>query len=304
MSQLLRMLRLALLAFAFGVLLAPPAWAQDEDEDEEDDGMEEVEEEDEPDPEEDEEEGDVTSEDEERRERERERERRSDIDRDDEPEEPRARQGATRKKRKRKTREVVKGAYLKMNVGPVFWLPPISNVTSTSGTELDFSFGYDIVDKLPFTLTVEASFVTLVTNGTGINDEAAFQALLAAGIAPTIQGDFRVFGGTVNLRLGPNFGGRKTKRAHFCIQVGGGGGYSPPLIDLQDPVVQNRAAANGLGYVMQGRFLGIITPGLGIEYYTKLSHFSIGLDVDADIILGGPSAAIGIGANFFAKYTF
>lgn len=301
MIQLLRMLRLAFLVLAFGVLLVQPAFAQDEDEEDDDEDMEEVEEEEEEPEEEEEDEGDVPSEEEERRERER--ERRADIDRDEE-DEPRSRQGTTRKKRKRKTREVVKGAYLKMNVGPVFWLPPISNVTTTSGTELDFSFGYDIIDKLPFTLTVEASFVTLVTNGTGINDEAAFQALLAAGIAPTIQGDFRVFGGTVNLRLGPNFGGRKTKRAHFAIQVGGGGGYSPALIDLQDPVVINRAAANGLGYVMQGRFLGIITPGLGLEYYTKLSHFSIGLDVDADIILGGPSVAIGIGTNFFAKYTF
>ena len=301
-TLLLRMLRLAFIVLALGAFLVQPAWAQDDDDDDgdEDEGMEEVEEDEPPRTDPDEEDGDVPSEDDERDRRDA--ERRSDIDRD-EPEEPRSRQGTT-KKRKRKAREVVKGAYLKMNVGPVFWLPPISLVTTTTGTELDFSFGYDVIDKLPFTLTVEASFVTLVTNGTGINDEAAFQALLAAGIAPTIQGDFRVFGGTVNLRLGPNFGGRKTKRAHFCIQVGGGGAYSPPLIDLKDPVVQNRANANGLGYVMQGRFLGLITPGLGIEYYTKLSHFSVGLDVDADIILGGPAVAIGIGTNFFAKYTF
>ncbi len=303
MSQLLRLSRLAFLMLAFGAFLVQPAWAQGDDDDEDDEDIEEVEEDEEEDPEEDEEEGDVKSEEEERADRERARREDIDSDQPDEDDEPRSRQGTTRKK-KRKTREVVKGAYLKMNVGPVFWLPPISSSTPTSGTELDFSFGYDVVDKLPFTLTIEASFTTLITNGTGINDEAAFQALLAAGIVPTIQGDFRVFGGTVNLRLGPNFGGRKTKRAHFCIQVGGGGAYSPALIDLQDPVIINRANANGLGYVMQGRFLGIITPGLGIEYYTKLSHFSLGLDIDADIILGGPSAAIGIGANFFAKYTF
>ncbi len=300
MSQLLRISRLAFLLVAFGAFQAQSVWAQDDDDDDAADGDDdEVDEGDAG--EADEDEGDVKSAEEERAERER--ARRADID--SQPEDTSSsRQGTSKKKKRRATREVVKGAYLKMNVGPIFWLPPISNVTTTSGTELDFSFGYDVIDRLPFTLTVEASFSTIITNGTGINDNESFQALLEAGIAPTIQGDFRVFAGTVNVRLGPNFGGRKTKRANFSIQVGGGGGYSPPLIDLKDAEIQNRMNANNLGFIMQGRFLGLITPGLGIEYYTKLSHFSIGLDVDANIILGGPAPAIGIGADFFAKYTF
>lgn len=301
MDKLLRTLRILLMGLTIGALVASPAYAQDEDdddveipEDEEDDIPEE-------DEEEEEEEGDVPTEEEERAERDSRRS--DDIDAPDEVE-PERRQGTRKKKRRRKAREVVKGAYLKINVGPQFWLPPISSVTSTSATELDFSFGYDIIDRLPFTLTVEGSFTTLVANGTGVNDEAAFQQLLALGIAPTIQGDFRMYGGTVNLRFGPNFGGKKTKRGNFSIQVGGGGAYSPALIDLADPIVINRMNANGKGFLMQGRFLGIITPGIGLEYYTKLSHFSLGVDIDANIILGGPSIAIGVGTNFFAKYTF
>ena len=299
MSQLLRLSRLALLVLAFGLFLVQPVWAQDDDDDDDDEDIEEPEDDERSDTPE-EEEGDVKSDEEERAERER--ARRADID--SQPEDEARSRAGTRKRKARANREVVKGAYLKMNVGPIFWLPPISYSTTTSGTELDFSFGYDVIDRLPFTLTVEASFTTVITNGTGINDNESFRALLDAQITPTIQGDFRVFGGTVNLRLGPNFGGRKTKRVSFCVQVGGGGGYSPPLIDLQDQEIKNRAAANGLGFIMQGRFLGLITPGLGIEYYTKLSHFSLGLDVDATIILGGPSAAIGVGTEFFAKYTF
>lgn len=296
MKMHLRMLRLLLMALVASSLSLPAAsaWAQDEDEEEGDGDDDMVIEEDEP---EEEEEGDIPTADEEAEEEEE-----TDIDAPEEVE-PERRQG-TRKKRRRKVREVVKGAYLKINVGPQFWLPPISQVTSTSATELDFSFGYDVIDRLGFTLTVEGSFTTLVANGTGVNDEAAFQQLLGLGIAPTIQGDFRIFGGTVNLRLGPNFGGKKTKRGNFSIQLGGGGGYSPPLIDIQDPLVQNRMNANGKGYIMQGRFLGLITPGIGLEYYTKLSHFSLGVDIDANIILGGPSVAIGVGTNFFAKYTF
>ena len=294
----LRFLRILLMALAVGVLGIAPVYAQDDDD--EDDDVEIPEEDEEETEEEEEAEEEVPSEEEERERRDS--ERASDIDEPDDVE-PERRQG-TRKKRKRRVREVVKGAYLKINIGPQFWLPPISNVTSTSATELDFSFGYDVIDRLPFTLTIEGSFTTLVANGTGVNDELAFNTLLALGIAPTIQGDFRLYGGTVDLRFGPNFGGKKTKRGNISIQVGGGAGYSPALIDLPDPIVVNRMNANGKGYLLQGRFLGLITPGIGVEYYTKLSHFSLGLDVDANIILGGPAIAIGVGLDFFAKYTF
>jgi len=296
----LRFLRALMMALAIGALVSSPAYAQDDDDDDVDvpDEDADIPEEDQGD--DDDDDDDVPSDEDEQADRDR--RGRADIDAPDSVE-PERRQG-TRKKRKQRTREVVKGAYVKLNVGPQFWLPPISRSTSTSATELDFSFGYDIIDRLPFTLTVEASFTTLTANGSGVNDEAAFQQLLALGIAPAIQGDFQMFGGTVNLRFGPNFGGKKTKRGNFSVQVGGGGGYSPALIDLADPVVQNRMAANGKGYVMQGRFLGLITPGLGFEYYTKLSHFSLGVDVDANIILGGPSIAIGVGLDFFVKYTF
>jgi hypothetical protein len=241
--------------------------------------------------------GSIPTEDEEKAEAER--QRREDIDSDAPKEEPRP-----QKKSRRKVREVVKGAYLKVNLGPHFWLPPISSVTSTSGTEVDFSFGYDVVDRLPFTLAVELSFVQLITNGQGLNDELTYQALLANGIAPVIQGDFRVIGGTAALRLGPNFGGKKVKRASFMVQLGGGAGYSPALVKFDDLNISGRIANNGYRYIMQGRVLGIIAPGLGIEYYTKLSHFSVGLDVGSNIILGGPVPAISAGLEVFVKYTF
>ncbi len=239
------------------------------------------------DPEEDEDEGEGEGEEDE-----------SDIDLDEEDNRRRDRQAPSkRKKRKRIVREVVKGAYAKVNLGPIFWLPPISGFTSSTGTEMDFSFGYDIVDRLSFTLSVEASFFQAITNGDGVSVDLLFGS--------PIQGDFRVFGGTVALRAGPNFGAKRVKRVALAFQIGGGGGYSPDLIELNsNPSALNRVAASGYGGVMQGRFLGIVTPGIGIEYYTKLAHFSIGLDVDADLILGGPIPAIGLGTNFFVKYTF
>jgi hypothetical protein len=110
-------------------------------------------------------------------------------------------------------------------------------------------------------------------------------------------------GGVAALRLGPNFGGRKVKRANFSVIVGGGVGMSPTLVDLEQNSTALRVQ-DAYGRMMQGSVLGIIAPGVGVEYYTKLSHFSVGLDVDYNIILGAPVVGMGIGLDFFVKYTF
>ena len=192
-------------------------------------------------------------------------------------------------------REVVKGAYLKVNLGPLIWLPSISNYTSTTGTEMDISFGGDVVDTLNFTLSVEGSFFQVITNGDGVSTE------IGAQIGSPIQGDFRVFGGIGGVRFAGNLGGKRVKRFSISGHVAGGVGYSPPLVDLADTRVISRMA---YGYIMQDRALGIIQGGAGLEYYTRLSHFSLGLDIDFNVLVGGPIPAMGIGTNFFAKYTF
>lgn len=195
-------------------------------------------------------------------------------------------------KRRRPTREVVKGFFVKINLGPNIWLPPISTWTNTTGTAMDFSVGYDIIDKLNFTLSVEGSFNQLLTNGIGVSDSSHTDI----GPPSPIQGDFRVLAGTAALRIGPNFGGRKIKRANLSFIIGGGVGNSPQMVETW--------ADNGYDGILQGRVLGLVTPGVGIEYYTKLSHFSLGLDVDYNLIIGGPVIAMGVAADFFVKYTF
>ena len=214
----------------------------------------------------------------------------------------------TKKKRKRPAREVVKGAYAKINIGPLFWLGDIrgDNVsrtgTSSSGTEMDFSFGYDIVDTLGFTLAVEGSFFQTITNGTGVSEDLNRDRI---GLPSPIQGDFRVFGGIVAVRAGPNLGGKRVKRLNISGHAGGGIGYSPPLVDLQDPTIAGRIASE-YGGILQGRPLGLVQGGVGFEYYTKLSHFSLGLDVDFNVMIGGaaPLIAMGLATNIFVKYTF
>ena len=132
-------------------------------------------------------------------------------------------------------------------------------------------------------------------------------------MASPIQGDFRVFGGIASVRASGNVGGKRVKRFSISGHGGGGVGYSPylaatvPGTDEPDLSVTSRmtyADSNGQGYIMQGRPLGIVQGGLGLEYYTRLSHFSLGLDVDFNVLIGGPVVAMGVATNVFVKYTF
>ena len=216
-----------------------------------------------------------------------------DIDRD-RRESPRARQ--QKQKRKRIVREVVKGFYAKLNFGPLIWLPQISTFAGSTGTAFDVSLGGDVIDQLDFTLSVEGSFFQVVANA-GPN--------AGVGVLPgsPIQGDFRVIGGIVGVRAGPNLGGQRVKRISIAGHAAGGVGYSPVLIDTDSNTVAGNIAA-GYGYIMQGRALGLVQAGLGVEYFTRLAHFSLGLDIDYDLILGGPVTAMGIGIDIFVKYTF
>ena len=281
MTMRISLSRQSLLALAFllGLGLAAPtsAFAQEDDPEEDEPEEEEEEEEEEGDFDEDESRGGI------------------DLDQEAESARDRRRREAQAKRKKRPIREIVKGAYLKVNLGPIFWLPTISNFTSSSGTEMDISFGYDVVDTLGFTLAVEGSFFQVITNGDGVSTDIGGQ------IASPIQGDFRVFGGIAAVRASGNVGGKRVKRLSISGHAGGGVGYSPALVDLADPRVLSRMA---YGYIMQDRPLGLVQGGLGLEYYTRLSHFSLGLDVDFNVIIGGPVIAMGLATNVFVKYTF
>ena len=52
---------------------------------------------------------------------------------------------------------------------------------------------------------------------------------------------------------------------------------------------------------VHGQPLGVVQGGPTIEYYTKLSHFSVGADVDVSYIIGFD---LGINATGYLKYTF
>lgn len=268
----LRLLLLLLLAVPLVAVVPSSAFAQDEDDedypDEDEDG-------DYPDDDDDEDPDD-------------------ELDRDDSR---RARPARTATKRKRPTREVVKGAYAKVNMGVGIALPPFKQYTSSTSTQVDFSFGYDVLDRLKFTLAIEGSFFNMISNANGPirNPDRTFTQSVN-------QGDYNLIGGTAAVRFGPNFGGKRVKRLHLAIQVGGGVGYSPLLVSPETSVLFQ---TNGVPTLFQGGPMGLITPGVGLEYYTRLSHFSVGLDVDFNVAVGRASVVpMWTTITVFIKYTF
>jgi hypothetical protein len=285
----------ALAGFALLVTTPSPSWAQGDEDDEDDEEDEEDDEDGEYEDEDDEEDDEDSSDDLDREERRRPARRSKRADR--------------RKKADAPSREVVKGAYAKINIGPIWWVPPSSNYLSNPGTKIDFAFGYDFIDRLSFTMSVEGAFYNLITNGTGVSECGVGGALCPTptGSSPT-QGDLRFVGGTVALRFGPNFGGKRTKRGHIGFKIGAGVGYSPPLVDLSDPVIISRTGvaptSSAQANLLQGRPLLLVTPAVVIEGYTKLSHFSIGIEIGGDIVLLGPVPVIGIVTTVALKYTF
>jgi hypothetical protein len=264
--SMLRLMLLLLLAVPLVAVAPASAFAQDED----DEDYPDDEDEDEDDPE--------------------------DEDEDGEFEEERVRPSrSSSRKGKRAAREVVKGAYAKVNMGLGISLPPFRSYTSSTSTQVDFSFGVDVLDRLAFTLTIEGSFFNMISNANGPirNADRTFTPSV-------VQGDYNLIGGTAAVRFGPNFGGKRVKRLHLAIQVGGGVGYSPKLVDDASVLFQTNRLV-----LLQGGPVGLITPGIGLEYYTRLSHFSLGLDVDFNVVVGRAGVVpMWVTPTLFIKYTF
>ncbi len=193
-----------------------------------------------------------------------------------------------------KIREVVKGFYARVDIGYLAWLGlnyvdgAGNSLSSVSGgNAVDVAFGYDIVDQLGFTLSVEGDFFQGINNGVTSTE---------CGCQSPVQGDFRSIGGLGRAKFGLNFGGRKIRRLSAYFHAGGGVFVAPSL----RPDEQGTPEA---GLIHSGP-AGLISGGAGLEYYTRLSHFSLGVDLSVYVVVGMAVTPIGIAAAPFIKYTF
>lgn len=209
----------------------------------------------------------------------------------------------TRKPKKRrgkdvattKVREITRGSYAKSNVGGAFYLGNFSSAVS-AGSYVGAAYGKDFVDHERSSMAWEVGIAQGLHNGVDFLTQAANGCQADGGAAPCTQGDLR----TYSVTAAYEYSMYPTRRVGVGVRVGAGGLYSPLLIEENAwaDVVSNEFQLDP-GH--HNAFKPIVFGGPTIEYYTKLSHFSVGVDVD---VVYGIGWDLGMNTSGALKYTF
>lgn len=193
-------------------------------------------------------------------------------------------------------REIVRGFYAKTNVGGAAYLGSFSQVVN-AGSFVGLSVGQDFVDTERQSMAWEVALQQGLHNGTDIRSQAdsEFGCRLNAGLFPCTEGDLRTYTVAANYEI--SF--YPTRRLGVGARAGAGVLFSPHLIESAEweEVVQDV----GGDPTVQGSPKPVVFGGPTMEYYTKLSHFSVGLDVD---VFYGIGWDLGLNASGHLKYTF
>jgi len=188
-------------------------------------------------------------------------------------------------------REVVRGFYLKAGAGGGAYIGRYSGVLSNV-IQTPLTFGQDFVDKEKQSMSWEISINQAVYNGVDYH----YQTQLP--LQRRIEGDSRFF----NFTIAYEYKAFPTRRLGIGVRVGGGVMIAPLLMETtayQRDVVQGAWGGQDSAANKRPHPEGFAGPT--IEYYTKLSHFSIGADVDIAYQL---DFDLNVSAVGFFKYTF
>ncbi|MEQ1567955.1 MAG: adventurous gliding motility protein CglE [Myxococcota bacterium] len=184
-------------------------------------------------------------------------------------------------------REVVRGYYLKSNIGSAALAPLAQGVQMSGVMALGLGVGSDFIDKERLSAAWEIQVQQALFNGPPADQLPA--------LPPVVEGDIHTFSGTAVVEVS----GYVTRRTGFGVRGGGGVMFAPLLITQEayadvTPIWGQEAA-------MHAGPLPLAILGGTFEYYTKLSHFSIGADADVAFVI--PHA---LAANYggYLKYTF
>ena len=193
----------------------------------------------------------------------------------------------------RDVREIERGLYSKANVGAMIYVLNHPSPITTPVHSLALSIGDDFVDREKTSMAWEVSFLQTVHNGASYIDQPG-------NIAPNhyIQGDTRGFA----FLAAYEFSKYPTRRLGVGFRVASGVMGMPVL--MHDTSYDTLVVANTwqLGASPNHRKVYIpVGGGPSIEYYTKLAHFSVGLDTDVLYIL---NFDLGINVTGYMKYSF
>lgn len=220
---------------------------------------------------------------------------------DDEEEGGSSNEGARGRGADKPVREIVKGFYARASVGGAFFLGGLNGFVSP-GTYSTLSLGQDFVDSEKLSLAWDLSFAQGVHNGCYFETQAQLGCSGNAGgtvESPYIQGDVRTYAGLATLEA--SF--YPTRRVGIGLNIGGGVMFAPLLMDPDFYVADVVQDSWGLSEAPPFHTSPhpVVQAGPTVEYYTKLSHFSVGVDVNVSYAL-----QFDLGANVtgYMKYTF
>jgi len=195
-------------------------------------------------------------------------------------------------------KEITRGTYAKANIGAALYLLDFAGFVN-AGTSMGLAVGRDFVDKERLSMAGELMFFQGIHNGCYYESQINGECPNKPGAqGPLLQGDLR----TYTLAGVWEVSGYPGRRVGIGFRAGGGIMFSPLLMDEEfynEDVVQDAWGGANPGYHSTPH--PVVMGGPTLEYYTKLSHFSIGLDVDAFYAIGFD---LGASTTGYLKYTF
>ena len=214
--------------------------------------------------------------------------------------------GGTSKKKKKEfkvkfeedVKEVTKGFYAKSTVGGAAYVLSLGG-SIYPGVVLGMGVGKDFYDTQNFSAAWEVNFLQGVHNGAYYEQQADAGC---AQLGNCIQGDLRTF----SLVGSAEASWYVAKRFGFGIRGGAGIMFVPLLMDRT--FYDSEVVAQEWGGIASQVHSAPHPVGMGgftFEYYTKLAHFSVGVDLDASYVVGlGNPGDLGVSGNGYLKYTF
>ena len=196
------------------------------------------------------------------------------------------------KKSSKQVKEIVRGFYAKSDVGGATYLGSFSQFVS-AGTFVSLGVGQDFIDQERTSMAWELDLDQGLHNGL----DYGTQGSLGCGVgAPCTEGDLR----TYTAKLMFEYSYYPTRRVGVGARAGGGVLYSPLLIN-KEAYASILSDDFGVDPGLHNAPHPTVGGGVTLEYYTKLSHFSVGADVDVMYGIGWD-----LGADFggYLKYTF
>lgn len=175
-------------------------------------------------------------------------------------------------------REVERGFWVGSHFGAVHFFDLPDEAGSATGGMVGIEAGVDLGSRLQ---------LGLLALGQSVGASADFQGVQGAGDPRGARGDFQsmLLGGSLRwafLGLSDENG---IERTYFFTRLGGGLSYSRPVGVLDE----------------NGTFA---LAGLGVEYFTKLRRFSLGLELDWMGLFGESVSLHGVSVLPRLKYTF